>query len=106
MTTSITGAVMPVMLYGTAWKRERTAEYVLAALEAGFRGVDTAGQPKHYDEAGVGGALGLPPNLVPELILMVGHPRPVERQLRPNAPKPVRIEELTYWEEVGNHAPS
>lgn len=48
---------MPAMLYGTAWKKERTAEYVGAALDAGFRGVDTACQPKHYDEAGVGAAL-------------------------------------------------
>jgi diketogulonate reductase-like aldo/keto reductase len=45
------------MLYGTAWKKERTAEYVQAAIQAGFRGVDTACQPKHYDEAGVGAAL-------------------------------------------------
>ena len=36
---------------------------------------------------------------------MVGHPRPVERNLNPNAPKPVRIEDLTYWEDVENHAP-
>jgi diketogulonate reductase-like aldo/keto reductase len=57
MTASLPGAAMPVMLYGTAWKRERTAEYVLSAIEAGLRGVDTAGQPKHYDEAGVGAAL-------------------------------------------------
>jgi diketogulonate reductase-like aldo/keto reductase len=55
--TRISGAAMPAMLYGTAWKRERTADYVRMALEAGFRGVDTAGQPKHYDEAGVGVAL-------------------------------------------------
>ena len=59
-----------------------------------------------FSKSGVGGALGLPPTLIPELILMVGHPRPVERQLRPNAPKPVRIEDLTYWEEVGIHAHS
>jgi nitroreductase len=59
-----------------------------------------------FSKSGVGGALGLPPTLIPELILMVGHPRPVDRQLRPNAPKPVRIEELTYWEEVGRHAPA
>jgi diketogulonate reductase-like aldo/keto reductase len=57
MTMQIPGAAMPAMLYGTAWKRERTADYVRTALEAGFRGVDTAGQPKHYDEAGVGVAL-------------------------------------------------
>lgn len=45
---------MPPILYGTAWKAERTADCVKRALEAGFRGIDTACQPKHYHEAGVG----------------------------------------------------
>jgi diketogulonate reductase-like aldo/keto reductase len=45
---------IPPILYGTAWKKERTAELVERALGLGFRGVDTACQPKHYDEAGVG----------------------------------------------------
>src|SRR5690606_13977868 len=45
---------IPPILYGTAWKKERTAALVAAALGAGFRGIDTACQPKHYDEAGVG----------------------------------------------------
>ena len=44
-------------LYGTAWKEERTAELTLMALRAGFRGIDTANQRKHYFEAGVGEAL-------------------------------------------------
>jgi diketogulonate reductase-like aldo/keto reductase len=44
----------PAILYGTAWKRERTAGLVERALTLGFRGIDTACQPKHYDEAGVG----------------------------------------------------
>jgi diketogulonate reductase-like aldo/keto reductase len=44
----------PPILYGTAWKKERTAALVERALELGFRGIDTACQPKHYDEAGVG----------------------------------------------------
>ena len=52
--TSAAGVSMPGILYGTAWKKERTAELVLTALLAGFRGIDTAGQPKHYDEALVG----------------------------------------------------
>jgi len=41
-------------LYGTAWKAERTAACVQRALTAGFRGIDTACQPKHYHEPGVG----------------------------------------------------
>jgi diketogulonate reductase-like aldo/keto reductase len=44
----------PPILYGTAWKKERTAGLVERAIELGFRGIDTACQPKHYDEPGVG----------------------------------------------------
>ncbi|KID75894.1 Aldo-keto reductase family 1 member C23-like protein [Metarhizium brunneum] len=44
---------IPRLVYGTAWKKERTADLVYAALKAGFRGIDTAAQPKHYDELGV-----------------------------------------------------
>lgn len=47
-------ATMPGILYGTAWKKERTAGLVGDALAAGFRGIDTACQPKHYNEPGVG----------------------------------------------------
>jgi len=45
------------MLYGTAWKKEHTTQLVLQAFESGFRGVDTACQPKHYQEDLVGKAL-------------------------------------------------
>jgi diketogulonate reductase-like aldo/keto reductase len=48
---------MPRMLYGTAWKKEQTEALVLQAIRAGFRGIDTACQPKHYHEPGVGAAL-------------------------------------------------
>ncbi|SPQ97345.1 unnamed protein product (mitochondrion) [Plasmodiophora brassicae] len=48
---------MPPMLYGTAWKADRTSRLVVQAVLAGFRGIDTACQPKHYNEAGVGDAL-------------------------------------------------
>jgi diketogulonate reductase-like aldo/keto reductase len=48
------GVRMPGIIYGTAWKKIRTADLVLSALLAGFRGIDTACQPKHYDEALVG----------------------------------------------------
>lgn len=45
---------MPRIIYGTAWKKERTAALVETAIRNGFRGIDTACQPKHYNEAGVG----------------------------------------------------
>ena len=44
-------------MYGTAWKKEKTTDLVVAAVRAGFRGIDTACQPKHYYEPGVGQAL-------------------------------------------------
>ena len=47
----------PTFLYGTAWKEERTEALVTLALQAGFRGIDTANQRKHYFEAAVGAAL-------------------------------------------------
>lgn len=51
------GVRMPGILYGTAWKKERTAALVAQALQQGFRGIDTACQPKHYHEPGVGDAV-------------------------------------------------
>lgn len=42
------------MIYGTAWKKEETSRLVELALLSGFRGVDTACQPKHYREDLVG----------------------------------------------------
>lgn len=48
---------VPNMLYGTAWKKEKTADLVEEAILTGFRGVDTACQPKHYQENLVGEGL-------------------------------------------------
>jgi len=47
----------PKFLYGTAWKEDRTASLTEMALRAGFRGIDTANQRRHYFEAGVGEGL-------------------------------------------------
>ena len=47
----------PSIFYGTAWKKDKTAELVETAIRAGFRAVDTACQPKHYNEKGVGEGL-------------------------------------------------
>ncbi len=51
---SASGVRLPRIIYGTAWKKERTAALVEQAIGLGFRGIDTACQPKHYHEAGVG----------------------------------------------------
>ncbi|MGA2413449.1 MAG: aldo/keto reductase [Candidatus Sulfotelmatobacter sp.] len=48
---------IPDFLYGTAWKEERTPGLTEMALRAGFRGIDTANQRRHYFEAGVGAGL-------------------------------------------------
>jgi diketogulonate reductase-like aldo/keto reductase len=44
----------PYLLYGTAWKEEQTARLVSEAIHTGFRFIDTACQPKHYQEPLVG----------------------------------------------------
>ncbi len=49
--------VIPDFLYGTAWKEERTPALVEMALRAGFRGIDTANQRRHYFEEGAGQGL-------------------------------------------------
>ncbi len=48
---------VPTFIYGTAWKEDETAHLVRLALDAGFRGIDTANQRRHYNEAAVGEAL-------------------------------------------------
>jgi diketogulonate reductase-like aldo/keto reductase len=55
--TSNAGVRVPRILYGTAWKKSDTERLVRTAIRLGFRGVDTACQPKHYHEGGVGAAV-------------------------------------------------
>ncbi len=55
--TSNQNIKIPSLIYGTAWKKEATAHLVELAVKNGFRGIDTAGQPRHYNEKGVGDAL-------------------------------------------------
>jgi diketogulonate reductase-like aldo/keto reductase len=55
--TTSAGVEMPRIIYGTAWKKDRTADLVVKAIQSGFRGIDTACQPKHYNEPLVGAAL-------------------------------------------------
>jgi diketogulonate reductase-like aldo/keto reductase len=50
----IRGVKVPRFLYGTAWKEAATQELTELAIAKGFRGIDTANQRKHYDEAAVG----------------------------------------------------
>lgn len=57
-TILLDGDKVPRLLYGTAWKEDRTAPLVELAIRQGFRGIDTANQRKHYHEAAVGEAIG------------------------------------------------
>ena len=50
-TLLIDGVRVPRFLYGTAWKEDRTRPLTELALAAGFRGIDTANQRRHYRQA-------------------------------------------------------
>jgi diketogulonate reductase-like aldo/keto reductase len=54
---TINGVEVPRFLYGTAWKEQRTERLTELAVQQGFRGIDTANQRRHYDEAAVGRAI-------------------------------------------------
>ena len=53
----IAGVRVPRFLYGTAWKESETQRLTELAVQQGFRGIDTANQRRHYDEAAVGQAI-------------------------------------------------
>jgi diketogulonate reductase-like aldo/keto reductase len=54
---TLDGVRVPRFLYGTAWKEDDTERLTGLALRHGFRGIDTANQRRHYDEAAVGRAI-------------------------------------------------
>jgi diketogulonate reductase-like aldo/keto reductase len=56
-TLTLSGVTVPTFLYGTAWKEDATERLTRLALEAGFRGIDTANQRRHYHEAAVGAGI-------------------------------------------------
>ena len=47
---TVAGVQVPSFVYGTAWKELETERLTRLALEAGFRGIDTANQRRHYFE--------------------------------------------------------
>ena len=55
--TAYNGVPIPSFMYGTAWKKEATADLVQLAIDSGFTAIDTANQLIHYSEALVGEAL-------------------------------------------------
>jgi diketogulonate reductase-like aldo/keto reductase len=54
---TVDGVCVPRFIYGTAWKEDATQSLTELALKQGFRGIDTANQRRHYDEAAVGDAI-------------------------------------------------
>jgi diketogulonate reductase-like aldo/keto reductase len=79
---------VPNMIYGTAWKKEQTANFVYEALISGFKGIDTACQPKHYQEDLVGDGLqkALNENIKREDIYIQTKFTPIDGQDRDNMP--------------------
>lgn len=55
--TAYNNVVIPSFMYGTAWKKNATAQLVQLAVSSGFTAIDTANQLIHYQEASVGEAL-------------------------------------------------
>src|SRR6202048_4814348 len=56
-TSHVRSVAVPIIMYGTAWKEDRTQALVLEAIATGFRAFDTANQRKHYVEEEVGAAV-------------------------------------------------
>lgn len=117
------GTRIPGILYGTAWKKGRTAQMVGQALALGFRGLDTACQPKHYNEPGVGAGVAarLGPGLAREDLYLQTKFTPINGQdpkrvpYDPNAPLVSQIAEscklslsnlqTTYLDALVLHSP-
>jgi diketogulonate reductase-like aldo/keto reductase len=55
--TAYNQVAIPPFIYGTAWKKDTTKQLVELAVASGFKGIDTANQLIHYQEALVGEAL-------------------------------------------------
>ncbi len=49
--TAYNNVTVPSFMYGTAWKKDATAQLVQLAVASGFRAIDTANQIIHYSEA-------------------------------------------------------
>lgn len=117
------GSDLP-FLYGTAWKKEATTDLVVQAVRAGFRGIDTACQPKHYSEDLVGAALarlaredGVPREAlwIQTKFTPLRGQDPARIPYDPNAPLPTQVEQsiqrslqnlgTTYIDSLVLHSP-
>jgi nitroreductase len=55
-----------------------------------------------YSHGGVSALLSLPASVIPQMIVLVGHPAPHQRRLRAGASTRLTVEDLTFWEQYGN----
>lgn len=58
-----------------------------------------------FSRSGVSATLDLPPTLIPEFILQLGHPASEPRVMRTGAVTKLPVESLTYWEQIGRPMP-
>lgn len=58
-----------------------------------------------FSRSGVSTVLELPPSVVPEFILQLGHPAPQVRVMRPGVSTRLRVEDFTFWERYGRTTP-
>lgn len=88
----------PKIIYGTAWKGQKTASLVEMALKKGFRALDTACQPKHYQEDLVGEGIKASGLARSELFLQTKYTSPSGQDLaripyNPNDEIPKQVED-------------
>ena len=120
--TTKSGRLAPPLFYGTAWKKAATTALVALALKNGFRAIDTACQPRHYNENLVGEGIaqsagikredlflqtkftlpgGQDPNNIPYDI-----EAPVEDQVRQSFAKSLQNLRTEYLDAVLLHSPA
>ena len=56
-TSHVRSVAVPLIMYGTAWKEDRTQALAVEAISTGFRAFDTANQREHYVEEEVDAAV-------------------------------------------------
>lgn len=57
-----------------------------------------------FSHSGMSTLLETPAAVIPQLMLLLGHPSPHKRVMRPGAKTRLTVEDLTYWERYGQRA--
>lgn len=87
----------------TTWMDVGTAamNMMIAAHALGLGSCPTTS----FSRSGVRSLLELPPAIVPEFILQLGHPAPQKRVMRTGASTSLDLKDLAYWELYGTPLP-